>query len=129
MQTSSVELTGAAGPACASHASCAEGALCTRGRCDPITAQTTECRDVLVRFARGTVALGSSAEDTVERLARCLKAERTPTVTIEASDDPSRSKEDNAAVTKTRFATVRQGLEQRGVPPDRIDAVRLVPSE
>jgi len=77
-----IVLPGAAGPACESHATCAKGALCTRGRCEVITSRTTECRDVMVRFPRGASELSSSAGDAVERAARCLSADRQPTFAL-----------------------------------------------
>jgi outer membrane protein OmpA-like peptidoglycan-associated protein len=114
------DLPGGAGPACESHAACAKGALCTRGRCAPITSRTTECRQVMVRFARGTSTLSSAAENEVERATRCFEANREPTVVIEPSSDPTGSREQNEALTKARVSTVRNAIEQRGVAPERL---------
>ncbi|MBX3203545.1 MAG: hypothetical protein KF764_00690 [Labilithrix sp.] len=123
--------TGAAGPACAEHTSCEGGALCTRGRCAPITERTTECRDVMVRFASGASELSSSAEVALERFARCRKAGRATTLAIEPSRDPSRSPRDNEALTDARVALVRRALEARGLAPDTLgltDAGRGAPA-
>ena len=116
-----IVLPGAAGPACESRATCAKGALCTRGRCEVITSRTTECRDVMVRFPRGASELSSSAGDAVERAARCLSADRQPTIAIEPSNDPSRSPGDNEALTKARVSAVKRALDQRGVAPERLE--------
>lgn len=121
------ETTGAAGPPCTSHVSCAEGALCTRGHCVSITPRTTECRDAMVRFARGTVELSSHADAAVELTARCLKANHTPALAIEPSSDPSRSAHDNEQLTQTRRAAVRRALEQRGITADRLTEIGLPP--
>jgi outer membrane protein OmpA-like peptidoglycan-associated protein len=117
---SDAALTGAAGPACDGHASCAKGALCTRGRCEPITATTPECRDAIVRFARGTSEISSTAEAAIEGAARCFDADREPTVAVEPSRDPSRSARENDELTEARVVAVRRALEQRGVAPERL---------
>lgn len=117
---------GAAPPACTTHASCAEATLCTRGRCEPITPATTECRDAMIRFARGATTLSSSAEVAVEGAARCLKANREPALSVEPSRDSSRSAEENEALTTARVDSVRHALEQRGVAPER---ARSIPAQ
>lgn len=117
--------TGAAPPACTAHVDCARGALCTRGRCATITPRTTECREVMIRFASGAADLSSLAEVEVERTARCIEAGREPTVEIEPSTDSARSAGDNERVTNAREAAVRRALEQRAVSPERLRALRL----
>ena len=107
--------TGAAGPACEEHTSCGADELCTRGRCAPITALTTECRSVTVRFARGADELSSTAEVALERFARCRRAGRQPALSIEPSLDPARTADENDALTSTRHAVVRRALEARGL--------------
>jgi outer membrane protein OmpA-like peptidoglycan-associated protein len=119
------EVIGAAGPACASHTSCAAEQLCTRGHCEPITARTTECRDAMIRFASGATELSSSAELAVERAARCLKANRTPQLAIEPSNDPNLSKQGNERLTETRRSNVRHALEQRGITSERLTEIGL----
>ncbi|MCW5832626.1 MAG: hypothetical protein KIS78_09475, partial [Labilithrix sp.] len=99
--------TGAAGPACETHTGCGDDELCTRGRCEPITALTTECRSVTVRFARGAEELSSSAEVAIERLARCRRAGRQPALEVEPSLDPGRTTDENEALTAARRAVVR----------------------
>jgi outer membrane protein OmpA-like peptidoglycan-associated protein len=120
-----VTVSGAAGAACSSHAGCADGALCTRAHCEPITLATTECRDARVRFARGVAELSSTADVTVERTARCLKANHTPLLAIEPSTDTRLSTEENDRLTDLRRSAVRRALEQRGVAADRLGAVGL----
>jgi outer membrane protein OmpA-like peptidoglycan-associated protein len=119
-----VELPGAAGPPCESNAACAETALCTRRHCVTITASTTECREVLIRFARGTSTVTPSAEDEVARAARCFRFGREPTIAIEPSTDPTRSREENDALTKARELSVRQAIERLGVAPERLEPKR-----
>jgi outer membrane protein OmpA-like peptidoglycan-associated protein len=121
-----VQVMGAAGSPCASHISCAEGALCTRGSCEPITSATTECRHVMVRFARGTSALSSFAQAEVERVARCLQAHRDVALSIEPSSDVSRTSNENEALTIDRRAAVRDALDQRGVSREQLKAVGLL---
>ena len=113
------EVPGGAGPACAGHAACAQGALCTRERCRPITAATTECRSVTVRFPRTNDELTASADAAVERLARCIAAGREPAVGIEPSRDPAKGTEANELHTKARVSAVRRALEQRGIAAER----------
>jgi hypothetical protein len=127
MPRASARPTGAAPPACTTHVDCAGGALCTRGRCEPITTATTECRDVLIRFARGARELSSSAEAAVEGAARCLEANRLPVLRIEPSRERDRSTEANDELTNARVSLVRRALEQRGVAPDRVPELRLLP--
>lgn len=122
---SGVEVTGAVGPACARHANCSDSALCTRGRCVEITSATTECRDAMVRFARWATELSTSAENEVDRAARCMKANRDPTLAIEPSRDPTLPPERNAELTEARRSTVIRALEQRGVPRERLNAMGL----
>lgn len=121
-----VEVSGAAGAPCASHISCAEGALCTRGACAPITNATTECRHVMVRFARGTSVLSSVALGEVERAARCLAANREVALSIEPSSDVSRTSQENEALTVGRRAAVRAALDERGVSRDQLKALGLL---
>lgn len=116
-------VSGSAGPACTSHASCADTDLCIRGRCIPITPATTECRTAMIRFARGTAEISDVAEMTVERAARCIKAGRAPQVSIEESNDAFAGREANAEVTASRRRNVAASLEQRGIPREKIDAV------
>ena len=112
---------GGAGAACETHATCAAGNLCTRGRCAPITAATTECREAKVRFARGTSALSSSAEAAIEGAARCFNAERAPRVLIEPSRDPTLDPDMNEALTEERVETVHRALDQRGVAREKLE--------
>ncbi|MBX3191891.1 MAG: OmpA family protein [Labilithrix sp.] len=115
--------TGAAGPPCEAHATCAAGALCTRGRCAPITPETTECRSALIRFARGATELSASAEGEIERAARCALTRHDMRLAIEPSIDAARSPRENEDLTKARQSAVRRALERRGVSPERLRAM------
>lgn len=116
-------LVGAANAACTSHASCSDKELCTRGRCEPITNRTPECRRAMVRFARGAADLSSTARMTVERAARCIRAGQSPTVAFEESRDALAPKQRNDELTQARRKAVRDALEQRAVPREYIDAI------
>ncbi|MBX3190893.1 MAG: OmpA family protein [Labilithrix sp.] len=116
-----------AGAACATHASCAEGSLCARGRCEPITEATPDCGSVEVRFAEGVADLSPSADVEIERAARCLKAHRDPRLAIEPSSDANISAGENDAITLARLSTVHRALQARGVPAERLDAMRPEP--
>lgn len=121
-----IMVMGAAGAPCASHISCAEGSLCTRDHCEPITTATTECRHVMVRFARGTPALSSFALADVERAARCLRADRNVALSVEPSSDVSRTSHENEDLTIARRAAVRDALDQRGVSREQLKALGLL---
>ena len=120
--------TGAAPPACTTHVDCAGGALCTRGRCASITTRTTECRDVVIRFASGASELSSAAEVEVERAARCIHADRDPHVLIEPSTAADRSSDDNAKLTDARITAVWRAFEQRSVAPARVRPLGSAPA-
>ena len=108
-------LIGAANAACTSHVSCKAAELCTRGRCEPISARTTECNDAMFRFARTSAELSTIAELTAERAARCTKAGHPPTITVEQSDDTFASAQTNTDLTNARMRNVQNALERRGL--------------
>lgn len=110
-------------PMCTSHVGCEEKDLCTRGRCEPITSRTTECRSAMVRFARTTAELSSVAQMTVERAARCIKAGRSPTIVFEESRDAFASRQANSERTEARRQRIRDALEQRSVPREYLDEI------
>jgi outer membrane protein OmpA-like peptidoglycan-associated protein len=105
--------------ACTDDGSCEGARLCMAGTCTAITASTTVCDDITVRFPTNVSTLTPANDPDVERLARCLKANRQPNIKIASDGADDRAGEDTLA--KQRAASLEAALRERGVSAERIE--------
>jgi peptidoglycan-associated lipoprotein len=119
----SPQQTGAAPSTCTSDTQCANAQLCLNGRCTPITAGMGECAQVRVHFAFNEAVIRPEEVPAVQRMARCLKADRAMTLEIRGHADERGTDEYNLALGDQRARAVARYLENLGVGAKQLSTV------
>jgi OmpA family protein len=116
-------LPGGQAGACAADVHCPMSDLCISGSCRPIAEGTSVCDAATVRFSLFLSDIGESEHASVERMARCLRADRPVVLKIDASPDPQSPPVASLALAERRAKSVSRALAQRGVPEDKLRLV------
>ncbi len=100
---------------CSADAQCDSKQLCIRSQCVPITAALEECGVTRVHFDFDRSELHPSELPKLQRMARCLDAERKVHVLVEGNADERGTVEYNLALGDRRANAVERYLEDLGV--------------
>jgi peptidoglycan-associated lipoprotein len=99
---------------CGSDLDCADKQLCIRGACVDISAGLAECSHVRVHFPFNSSEIDPAETASLQRSARCLKADSGLHVTIEGNADERGTEEYNLAIGDRRATAVAKYLESLG---------------
>lgn len=109
--------------ACSSDDQCAADQLCQHQMCTDITSALEACGDVRVHFDFDRTDLKTDELPKVQRMARCLDADRRVHVLIQGNADERGTVEYNLALGDRRAAAVDKYLESLGVPAGQLATV------
>ena len=102
---------------------CADKQLCIRTQCAEITPDLAECSMFRVHFDLDKASLHADEQPKLQRVARCLKADRALHVTIEGNADERGTDEYNMALGDKRATDVARYLGMLGVSPDQLKTI------
>ncbi len=119
--TSGATLT--SGNTCTDDNGCGERDLCLEGTCKAIDANTSVCSAATAHFATNSATLDPAAKGSLDRTARCLRADRKLTLTIEGNADQRGASPKNDALADQRAHTVATELAARGVSNEQLHVV------
>jgi peptidoglycan-associated lipoprotein len=108
---------------CTRDLDCGPKQLCIRNQCVDISANLAECGSVRVFFPLNSSDLPSDASTTLERSARCLKADAALHVTIEGNADERGTEEYNLALGDRRATAIAKYLERLGASQAQLKTV------
>ena len=108
---------------CASDLDCGAKQLCINNRCVDITPDLAECTNVRVHFPFNSDEIDSADKPSLERSARCLKAEHSLHVTIEGNADERGTEEYNMALGDRRARAVASYLQSLGASQQQVATV------
>jgi peptidoglycan-associated lipoprotein len=100
---------------CSLDSDCVAGQLCVNNQCVDITPELAECSEFRVHFAFNQWDVQSEDRPAVERMARCLRADRALHVTIEGNADERGTEEYNLHLGDKRANAVERLLANLGV--------------
>jgi peptidoglycan-associated lipoprotein len=114
----------AVGPkSCSTDADCPEKQLCVRSACVDISSNLAECGFVRVHFDFNSVDLKPEDRGTLDRMARCVRADAKMHVTIEGNADERGTEEYNLQLSQRRAAAVQRYLQTMGASNEQLDTV------
>jgi len=108
---------------CTRDLDCGPKQLCIRNQCVDISANLAECASVHVHFLLNSSDLPPDVSTTLERSARCLKADQALHVTIEGNADERGTEEYNLALGDRRATAVAKYLERLGASQAQLKTV------
>ena len=108
---------------CTRDLDCGPKQLCIRNQCVDISANLAECGSVRVYFPLNSSDLPTDAAATLERSARCLKADLALHVAIEGNADERGTEEYNLALGDRRATAVAKHLERLGASAAQLKTV------
>jgi len=108
---------------CASDSACKDGFLCLHGSCVAITADLAECQMTRVHFEFNEALIRTEDQESLQRMARCLKAASKMHVTIEGNADERGTEEYNMHLGGKRAAAVEEYLSTLGASRAQLDTV------
>lgn len=108
---------------CSADAQCDPKQLCIRSQCVPITAAMEECGVTRVHFDFDRTELHPAELPKLERMARCLDADRRIHVLVEGNADERGTVEYNLALGDRRANAVEKYLENLGVAKAQLATV------
>ncbi len=108
---------------CTTDADCGAKQLCIRQRCVDVTADLAECAMLRVHFALNSSEIDSGDKSSLERSARCLRADHALHVTIEGNADERGTEEYNLALGDRRATAVAKWLESLGASASQVKTV------
>lgn len=102
---------------------CGEGSLCVDGRCALVSDRLDACQQSVVHFDFDRAELHSDETPVLERIARCLKADRKMHVLVDGNADERGTLEYNLALGDKRARVVAKYLKNLGVSDAQIATV------
>jgi peptidoglycan-associated lipoprotein len=108
---------------CSQDSDCASAQLCLRSRCVDIGKGLPECENVWVHFSFDRADLESQELPLLQRVNRCVTADRSFHVVIEGNADERGTTEYNLALGDRRASTVERYLESLGVSSSHLETV------
>jgi len=108
---------------CSSDTDCGDKQLCVGSQCVDITADMVECGMMRVHFEFNQADLEADDTGKLQRMGRCLKAERALHITIEGNADERGTDEWNLALGDRRASAVENYLERLGVSTAQLKRV------
>jgi peptidoglycan-associated lipoprotein len=108
---------------CSADTECSASQLCVRSSCVAITPALEECGVTRVHFDFDQAELHQAELPKLERMARCLGADRAVHVVIEGNADERGTVEYNLHLGDRRASAVERYLEGMGVPGPQLATV------
>jgi peptidoglycan-associated lipoprotein len=108
---------------CTSDAQCSSTEICVRSSCAAITPALEECGATRVHFDFDRADLHQDELVKLQRVARCLGADRATHVVIEGNADERGTVEYNIHLGDQRATAVQRYLEGLGVPETQLATV------
>jgi len=108
---------------CSSDLDCGAKQLCVRSHCVDITADLAECQAVRIHFALDSSEIEEGDKTSLDRSARCLRADRALHVTVEGNADERGTEEYNLALGDRRATAVMRRLESLGATAAQLKSV------
>lgn len=121
--SSAAALPAADSSVCRGDISCPEGHLCIDGRCTLIHPGQGECALARVHFDFNDSMIKPDEATTLQRMARCLKADHRMRVEIRGNADERGTEEYNLALGDRRAQTVATYLTNLGVSSAQLSTV------
>ena len=113
----------AATNSCSRDLDCGSGQLCLDGRCQDISSNLAACTSVKVHFGFNESDISSADRDSLERAARCLKADRDLHIAIGGNADERGTEEYNMALGDRRARAVASYLQSLGASQQQVATV------
>lgn len=110
-------------PGCTGDQACGAKQLCLNSQCADITANMAECGVMRLHFAYNVADIKDEDKPNLDRMGRCLNAERQMTVTIEGNADERGSEDYNATLGEKRAFAVSNYLQTKGVSDTQLKTV------
>jgi len=108
---------------CAIDSECGDKQLCVSSTCAEIGAGLAGCAQAEVHFDTDSAELRSQDQQTVLRMARCLKADQSMKLAIAGNADARGSAEHNAELAEKRAMAVALALQKQGVSGNQLSGV------
>ena len=108
---------------CSRDLDCGSGQLCLDGRCQDISSNLAACTSVKVHFGFNESDISSADRDSLERAARCLKADRDLHIAIGGNADERGTEEYNMALGDRRAHAVSDYLRSLGASDAQLQTV------
>lgn len=108
---------------CSSDADCGARQICEHAQCLDITPELAECSAFRVHFAYDKTDLQVEDRPKLQRVARCLQADRTLVLTIAGNADERGTDEYNMALGDRRATDVARYLADLGVSSAQLHTV------
>jgi peptidoglycan-associated lipoprotein len=102
---------------------CGDRQLCVSGQCAEITPDLAECSESRVHFAFNVSEIDTQDRASLERMARCLRADRVLHVTIEGNADERGTEDYNLHLGDRRATAVEHYLANLGVSTSQLKTV------
>jgi peptidoglycan-associated lipoprotein len=113
----------AGGKLCSQDLECGPRQLCIHQHCVDITPDLAECSSGRVHFDFDAAEVHPDDRPVLERMARCLKADRALHVTVEGNADERGTQDYNLALGDRRATGVARYLELLGVSDAQLKTV------
>ena len=110
-------------PACTVDGDCGLNQLCIRQQCLAVTPDLSECAMMRVHFSFDSAEIDAADKSSLERSARCLKADHALHVTIEGNADERGTEEYNLALGDRRATAVSTWLLSLGTSDTQLKTV------
>jgi peptidoglycan-associated lipoprotein len=108
---------------CSGDLDCGPKQLCVRSKCVDIDANLAECNQVRVHFGFNVSDIDPADKPSLERSARCLRADQALHVTITGNADERGTEEYNMALGDRRATAVKSYLESLGASDAQLKTV------
>lgn len=108
---------------CANDLDCGDKQLCIRNQCVDISPDLAECSAARVHFDLNGSTIEPGDLPSLDRMARCLRADHALHVTIEGNADERGTEEYNMALGDKRATAVGKRLESLGVSKDQLKTI------
>ncbi len=100
-----------------------EKQLCIRSQCVDISSSLAECGFVRVHFDFNSADLKTDDRASLDRIARCVRADAKMHVTIEGNADERGTEEYNLQLSQRRAGAVQKYLETMGASGEQLKTV------
>jgi peptidoglycan-associated lipoprotein len=108
---------------CNRDTDCGDKQLCIRGQCVDISAGLAECLQTRVYFPLNSSDLDNDSRSSLERSARCLKADHAIHIAVEGNADERGTEEYNMALGDRRATNIAHYLESLGASQAQLKTV------
>ncbi len=108
---------------CSADTECSDKQLCIRNQCVDISAGLAECSTIRVHFDLNGSELHPEDRTSLDRMARCLRADQSMHVVIEGNADERGTEEYNLALGERRAQAVDKYLLTQSVSEGQLKTI------